>query len=113
MTALDFKHSTILEARIAGHTFAPTKNNISAIQIITYLIEVIGAFTYMEDTSLLNIVLFKKNDKGYKYYPNLKVSIQGMSKNVSIPEIILKCHTHRIPFHLNIQMKDGHIHEFY
>ena len=100
----DFRKSKIIECKI---------NNINTfcnkyIKIVIYLYSFMNRESILQNTTL-NILLEENYDNGFKYYPKLGLSIQGVESKRSLREIINIIKVQRYNINIKIQLQNDEI----
>lgn len=54
--------------------------------------------------STLNIKTIKCTEKGFTYYKDLGISVQGVDANKCLYEIVVQCVNNNIKLHIDIQL---------
>jgi hypothetical protein len=75
-------------------------------KLYTVVHEQIGDGVQIIKHSVLNIKTLEDTTKGYYWYPNLGISIQGVNANKAILEEITQCQKNDIDLELTILVKD-------
>jgi len=98
----DFANSIIIYAKINDIEFDKLKYR----SILNYVYSIISDEVVIIKNSLLNIKIGQKDDDGFNYLENLKISVQGVDSNKCIKEIINQCIENEISINLKIQLND-------
>jgi hypothetical protein len=99
----NFKHSHVLECSII--------NNSTFKSILESIYMKIGCGTSIIQFSSApsGIKTIEKNDQGYKYMPDLGISVRGLDANNIIKEIFTQCINHSIEITLIITLLSNDI----
>lgn len=100
----DFGNSKIIECKINNIDII----NRKYIKIIRYLYSFMNRETILQNTKL-NILREEKNDDGFKYYPKLGISIQGINSKLCLREIINIIKIQRYNINIKIKLQNNEI----
>lgn len=99
----EFSRSEIIKCRMYANTF----NNIKYRHVLDKLYAIIDdGFNIIKNTTL-NIKTINKNDSGYRYYPELGISVQGADTKKILYEIVHQCEKNNISLLLKISLLDN------
>jgi len=107
----DFTNSEILKCNFYPKISKEFKLKFNSINNVVYnaIYDMVGNTEDIIKNTILNIKEGKKNDKGFSYYENLNISVQGADANKTIKEIINQCVKKKIRILLQIELNDGKI----
>ena len=77
--------------------------------ILKKVYQTIGDASKIIKSSMLNIVVSSKTDKGFMYMNDLGISVQRVDANKTLREIISQCTKNKIKLSLKIQLADNNI----
>jgi hypothetical protein len=77
--------------------------------IIISIYNIINDGSTIIKNSLLNIKTISFTDKGYNYYENLGISVQGVDANKSIKEIYKQATLNNIKINITIRLENNNI----
>jgi len=89
--------------------------NDNKIDKLNYNSIIISVYNIINDgciiikNSLLNIKTVSFTDKGYNYYENLGISVQGVDANKSIKEIYTQATLNNIKINITIRLENNNI----
>lgn len=104
----DFTHSNIEYCIIKNINDEIISNNNKYMKIFIDIIKSINIQQFLEITTF-NFKCCKYNIQGYKWYPDINLSIQNMRASSTAKEIIKMCYIFNLSIHCKIKLKTGKI----
>lgn len=104
----DFTHSNIEYCIIKNINGEIISNNNKYMKIFIDIIKSINIQQFLEITTF-NFKCCKYNIQGYKWYPDINLSIQNMRASSTAKEIIKMCYIFNLSIHCKIKLKTGKI----
>ena len=101
----DLKHTTVIGVRVGSKT---TETNYWNSALIEFLKAAKGHGSLVDDTKILpaNISAQKKTIEGYKWYPDLGLSVQGLAASGVAKTILSLAGKYGIPMELEFFWQD-------
>lgn len=108
----------IIEIKNNNFYFSKIKNaiinnkkleNLNYVKLIILCYSEINNIDKILENNIVKIEKNKKNDKGFKYFKDLNISIQGQDAKYSITEVIRQCIINKLDFDINIELKNKNI----
>lgn len=104
----DFTHSNIEYCIIKNINDEIISNNNKYMKIFIDIIKSINIQQFLEITTF-KIKCCKYNIEGYKWYPDINLSIQRKQASSTAKEIIKMCYIFNLSIHCKIKLKTGKI----
>lgn len=101
----DFGLSSIVKCKIENYNIEKLNYNF----ILKYIYNNINDGCKIIKSTTLNITTLQKENTGFYYLDNLGISVQGVSSNKCIYEIIKQCIDHSIKIKLKIKLKTNEL----
>jgi hypothetical protein len=102
----DFTHSNIEYCIIKNINGEIISNNNKYMKIFIDIIKSINIQQFLEITTF-NFKCCEYNIEGYKWYPDINLSIQSKQASSTAKEIIKMCYIFNLSIHCKIKLKTG------
>lgn len=104
----DFTYSNIEYFIIKNINGEIISNNNKYMKIFIDIIKSINIQQFLKITTF-NFKYYKYNSEGYKWYPDINLSIQSKQASSTAKEIIKMCYIFNLSIHCKIKLKTGKI----
>src|ERR1700722_12593596 len=81
-------HTKVLEAAIDGESIPKANWNMLLDIMLRRAMKQVGTFEKLQKVCPVNMVKGRKEDEGYSYLPDIKVSVQGQDSNAACRTLV-------------------------